>query len=189
MKNVALALSLIVASSISQALTLKAEDSTLSFISTKNDSVSELMQFENVSGTLDAETGALRVTVTLDSIASGIDIRNERMREHLFEVDKYASASYTASVDMAAVNALKVGEQLDMAVSGSLDLHGVEAPLNVEIKVSKRADGSLWAVSTVPGFVDIRGHKMLAGVDKLRSLAGLNSISLSIPVMFSVVFE
>ena len=151
------------------AMELKADSSSLSFVSIKNDAIAETMSFSSLTGS--------------------IDIRNERMRKYLFETDKFPAATYTALVDMPELAAMSVGEQKTMKLTGALVMHGTSSPLSFDVIVTKRADGALHVVTLAPSFVDTQRFGLVAGVAKLRSLAGLNNIGLAVPVSFSVTFQ
>lgn len=170
------------------ALELDSEHSRLNFVSVKNDSVAEVLAFDQLSGSLSA-SGDAQITVPLTSVNTGIEIRDERLRKYLFKTEQFATAVYTAKVDMAALSALAVGQQQAMTLSGELALSGVTGKVDFDVLVSKTAEGSYSAVTLEPGFVNIRHFGLIDGVGKLRSLAGLNSIALVVPVTFSVVFK
>ncbi|WP_415240410.1 YceI family protein [Zhongshania aliphaticivorans] len=171
------------------AMELKADSSSLSFVSIKNDAIAETMSFSSLTGSIDDKTGKAEIVVGLNSIASGIDIRNERMRKYLFETDKFPAATYTALVDMPELVTMSVGEQKTMKLTGALVMHGTSSPLSFDVIVTKRADGALHVVTLAPSFVDTQRFGLVAGVAKLRSLAGLNNIGLAVPVSFSVTFQ
>ena len=86
------------------ALTANAEwrldpaTSDLYFMSIKATHVGEVHSFETLSGTVD-DKGKASLTVDLASVATLIPIRDQRMRDILFEVDRYPSAMVTAQIE------------------------------------------------------------------------------------------
>lgn len=181
-----LLLSLVVISG--QALELDPKNSTLNFVSVKNDAIAEVLTFDELSGSISA-AGEAQISVPLASVNTGIEIRDERLRKYLFNTEEFAKAVYTAQLDMAALSAMEVGQQKAMTLAGELALSGKSGKVDFDIVITKTAEGSYSAVTTAPGFVDIRKFGLIDGVGKLRSLAGLNSITLVVPVTFSVVFK
>jgi|TARA_R110002050_G_scaffold103142_1_gene212122 polyisoprenoid-binding protein YceI len=171
------------------ALELDKESSVMNFVTVKNDTVAELMSFTSLTGSIDEKSGKAVLNIDLSSVASGIDIRNERMREHLFEIDKFASAVYSTELDMKSLNELAIGEQKSVALKGELELHGKSAEVKFDVTVTKRKDGAFHAVTNSPAFVSANSFELAPGIAKLRSLAGLASIDLVVPVTFSVVFK
>ena len=63
-------------------------------------SITEIQQFTGLTGTIDSN-GNADVKIDLTSIASGIDVRDVRMRFLLFETYKFPNAEVTAKIDMA----------------------------------------------------------------------------------------
>lgn len=171
-----------------QALELQTDESALYFVSIKNDSISEVLTFDELSGSLSAE-GDAQISVPLASVNTGIEIRDERVRKYLFKTEEFSKAVYTAKLDMTELTALKAGEQKQISLSGELALNGNVGKLDFDILVTKSSDGSYSATTIAPGFVDVRSFDLIKGVGKLRSLAGLNSIALTVPVTFSVLFK
>lgn len=57
------------------------------------------------------------------------------------------------------------------------------------IKVNLVSGGSFGAYSIEPSYLNAEDFGLLAGIDKLREIAGLESIAKAIPITFSVVFR
>ncbi|MBW2939182.1 YceI family protein [Zhongshania aquimaris] len=189
MKKLVCALALLLPMGGLNALELVKEASVLNFVTVKNDAVAELMSFSSLTGSIDDATGKAELIVDLSSVETGIDIRNDRMREHLFQIDKFPSATYSATVEMANLNAMAVGEQKNIELRGELKLHGKTAPVVFEVIVTKRSDESFHAATSSPAFISANSFELAPGIGKLRSLAGLQNIDLVVPVTFSVVFQ
>jgi polyisoprenoid-binding protein YceI len=189
MKKLVFVFALFMQISALNALELNVERSALSFITVKNDAIAESMTFSNLTGSIDNETGKAEITIGLNSVVSGIDIRNERMRKYLFETDKFPAATYTALVDVPALLAMTAGEQRAVKLTGALVLHGSSSPLSFDVLVTKRADGTYHVITVTPSFVDAQNFGLVAGIGKLRSLAGLKNIDTIVPVTFSVTFQ
>ena len=64
------------------------ESSRLSFISTKAGNLSEVHRFLTLHGRIDAK-GAARLRVELESVSTGIPVRDERLRSLLFDVARF----------------------------------------------------------------------------------------------------
>ena len=73
------------------------ERSHLTFVSIKAKDVAEIHTFKEMSGTVDTD-GKIAVNLMLDSVETLIPIRNERMRELLFETAKYKEAGVEAEL-------------------------------------------------------------------------------------------
>ncbi|MFT6421066.1 MAG: polyisoprenoid-binding protein YceI [Porticoccus sp.] len=189
MKNLLCTTVLILVASGLNALEMDSSRSTLNITSVKNDRLAELFAFERVSGTIDDASGKASIEVALDSIDSGIEIRDERMRKYLFNTEAFKTASFTADIDLKALKSLKPGEQREIELKGELAMSGHTVPISFQTQVTRLNSGALSVATVAPGFIDVTRHKMAPGIEKLRSLAGLDNISLAVPVTFSVVFK
>ena len=78
--------------------------SSLYFVSAKNSHVVETHTFTALSGAI-SEEGVATLRITLDSVESGIAIRNERMRNMLFETLTFSEAVVSLPVDLDALAA------------------------------------------------------------------------------------
>ena len=72
-------------------------DSSVGFVSIKNNAIGENNAFTRVAGGIDAE-GNISVKVDLSSVETGVGIRNERLQAMLFEVGMYPAATVTSSI-------------------------------------------------------------------------------------------
>ena len=107
----------------------------------------------------------------------------------LFETEDFPSATLAGKVDMAAVAALKVGETSDMSFEGQLQLHGSRLSLTLDVTVARLADRRILVTSRRPVIVNAGQVGLVAGVEKLREVAGLPSISPAVPVTFILFFD
>ncbi len=168
------------------AATLVGEKSGVRFVSVKNASVAEVHHFRSLSGTL-TEEGRVTVTIPLVDVETMIPIRNERMREMFFETVSFPAAVIEADIDMAAINALASGDYLTMNVLFRLSLHGKEQMLEASVAVAKLGD-ELHVDTLQPLIINVGSFGLVEGVERLREVAGLHSISTAVPITASLVF-
>lgn len=161
--------------------------SSLNFISVKNVNAVEVFHITQLQGSL-SDTGALEITLDLDSIKTQVDIRDERMREHLFDTDKFKVATLTAQLTNETLNTIKQGGVLNSSVAGLLNFHGLERPITANITLM--SDGkTILASSQQPVIIQATDFGLDSGIEKLRELAGLANIGHSIPVSFNLVLK
>jgi polyisoprenoid-binding protein YceI len=161
--------------------------SSLSFVTTKAEHVAEVHTFEQISGTLSG-AGDLSIAVELISVNTMIPIRNERMQAMLFETDIFPEAAITGKIDMAQLTTMMPGDSKAMAIEFDLSIRSVSKPYVADVQVTRTASG-LIATTRKPIIVTADSHDLVTGVDALREVAGLPSISRAVPVTFSVVFN
>ncbi len=163
--------------------------SQLSFSSLKSQSIFENHQFSVFFGQLTV-AGDLTVTIDLNSSETGIAIRNERLASMLFETNTYPQAIFSAQLPESALpKHLKKQQSKTLEINGQLSLHGNQQPVTLKVKVV-RINKKRIAVSTVePVAINVAQFALSDGVEALREIAGLPSISLIVPVTFAVELE
>ncbi|MDC0602840.1 YceI family protein [Aliiglaciecola sp.] len=161
--------------------------SSLNFISTKNQHINESHSFTQLSGTI-SDSGAITVNVDLTTVETNIPIRNERMQAYLFNIKDTPSATLSAQLDSTSL-ALKSGQSVLMTVPSTITINGIDANYDVQVRVNKHQNGDMSATTVKPILVQAASHKLIPGLDKLKELAGLNGIGFVSPVTFSVVFS
>lgn len=167
--------------------TLSAVDSSLSFISVKAEHIAEVHSFARLSGEIDSGGEAV-VSIDLTSVQTGIDIRNERMQSMLFDTDMYPRAQVSADVDVAVLSSMAVGESAALEVPLAINLHGEVLTLSAPLRVS-HVQGGLRVDTLAPIIVKADAFALVDGIESLREIAGLPSISRSVPVSFSLLFS
>lgn len=161
--------------------------SRLSFVTTKADNVAEVHRFDRISGSV-SDDGMVNLSIELMSVNTAIPIRNERMQAMLFETNLFPRATVSGRVDAAGIAAMSVGESMSMSAEFSLDLHGQSAPITAELTVIKLSDG-IHVATRAPIVVMAETFSLVAGVEKLREVAGLTRISNAVPVSISATFR
>jgi polyisoprenoid-binding protein YceI len=165
---------------------LDGKRSALQFMSVKNASTAELHHFKAISGGVD-DAGMATVAVDLDSVETLVPIRNQRMRELLFETVRFPAATLSAEVPESLL-ALTVGESVETTLDLSIDLHGTQLQRSAQVLVTRLADGALQVVISDPVLINAADFGLDAGIEMLREVAGLKSISTAVPVSGQLVF-
>lgn len=164
------------------------DQSSLGFVSLKNVDVAEAHRFTELAGSLDAG-GAFQLTIAAASVDTKIPIRDERMREHVLDAAEYPVARVRGQADPAAFAELKDGEATTTEVRAELDFRGHKTPLAVQVQVSRVGADALQVTSLAPILLNAQALGVADGVEALREIAGLQSISMAIPVYFTLRFE
>lgn len=188
MKNWIIPLALLMTAPAQAEWVLNGEQSALSFVSTKAINIAEVHRFGTLSGGVDSN-GQVSVTIDLRTVDTNIELRDDRMREMLFDTETYPTAQVSAKIDSAVVEALAPGEATDMVVEANLSLHGNERPVTMDVKVARTGDDSLLVTTNRPVIVNAPEYALGDGVEALRAIAGLDSISLAVPVSFVLAFD
>ncbi|WP_249171775.1 YceI family protein [Erythrobacter sp. JK5] len=168
--------------------TVDSDASRLNYVSVKSGEIAENNHFTGLSGSV-APDGAATVEIDLATVSTGVDIRNERMREIFFNVAEFPKATITAQVDPAAFEALAVGESTTQPLKGTLSVKGAETAIDTEVDVTRVSADRVLVASKEPVIVYADALDLTEGLAQLQQLAGLPSITPAVPVTFSIAFE
>ena len=188
-------LSLILIATSSLALPVQAtwqlvpELSNVNFVSVKQEHIAEAHYFKVLSGHIN-EQDELRLTIDLSSVETNISIRNERMQTMLFDVANNRYATLTADVGAALrdLNKSADGAVLINQVA-TLDLNGKTNDISFQLLLSKTTKGGMVASIAQPALINAASYGLSSGVAALQKIAGLGSITKTVPVNGSLVFS
>lgn len=167
---------------------LDADASSLNFVSIKQGSVAEIHQFTRLSGLIENESVA-RLRIDLSSVDSGISLRDHRMKEHLFDVSRFAQATVFVSFDKPAVRGLDLGQSVELDVEATLGLHGIEAVVPAKVLIVRQKTNALIVSTIEPVLISAEQFSLQTGIAQLQELAGLESIATAVPVSFALQFN
>ncbi len=171
---------------VAQDWSLDSHTSSLHFVSVKNDVVAETHEFKKLSGNWDGSD--VRVSVPMSSLDTQIPIRNERMLKHLFAADEYPTATVVAKLEQSSVLGMDVAQSKPLTVPLKVSIAGVSAQVNAHVMVTRLSADRFLATTTQPLMLSTKDFQLTAGIEKLRTIAGLNRIDFSVPVTFTVQF-
>lgn len=177
-----------IASTASAEWVLKNTESTLNFISVKKSKIAEVHHFKNIAGNVN-DNGEVTVSVKLDSVETNIPIRNERMQKFLFEVSQFPLAKVSTQIDNKEIDKLKVGDSFSKKLSFNISIHGQEQVINADMRMTLLAGNKLLVSTIKPTILNLSQFSLIKGIEKLKALAKLPSISSAVPVTVSFIFE
>ncbi|MBQ4812478.1 DUF1592 domain-containing protein [Pseudoalteromonas luteoviolacea] len=173
---------------------LDSTTSLLSYVSVKKDHVAELNQFVTqnndspaLSGSIDVD-GNVILAVDLSTISTGVDIRNTRILDLLFETDLLPIAYFSAQIDNALLSNLEIGQPVIQNMTGEISLHGINHQMTLDVLVVKLASGKVNVSTLSPIIIDSKSFEMDYGIEALRVVANLTSIGESVPVYFNLTY-
>ena len=164
-----------------QSWKLNPEYSSISIITTKNNSNAEVSNFTAFSGNISAD-GQLSISIDMNSLETNIPIRNERIQEHLFQTDIYQTAD---------INAQLKPEDLTVGVhniSFDVDLHGLSAIMDAEFMVFEQ-QGNKVVTLHKPLIIKAETFGLENGINTLKNLAKLQSIDYTVPLNLILNFQ
>jgi len=164
------------------------DESSLHFISIKASDIAETHTFKKLSGSV-KENGEAHLSINLTSLETLIPIRNERMGNLLFETKIYPSAVFRLGIDLEKILLTEIGKSSDVEYKGVFEFKNKEFPLSVKLKVIRLSEQSFSVISSEPLLLNAERLGLSRGIEALRVVAGLPSISKSVPVIFSLIFK
>ncbi len=188
LKKILIITTMVVAAPCFASWSLDNDASQVSFVSVKAGDAGEVHRFTELSGSVSA-AGNASVTIQLASVDTLIPLRDGRMRELLFQTELFPTASLSTSIDTDILNALEPGESMDMTADLTLDLHGKKISLIAETIVARLGNHRLMVSSRKPVIVNAASVDLVNGIEALREIANLPSISKAVPVSFVLTFD
>ena len=146
--------------------------------------VFEHNHFKRFSGAI-SDRGEATLNVDLNSVDTGVAIRNERVIEHVFDVAKHPQATVSLSLGREGMKHYPPGHT--QKVEAALTMRGVTRQVKGRVAVTQ-GDGKLLVQTIEPILVNAADYGMLDGFETLKDLVKLFNIPTTIPVSFKLVF-
>jgi polyisoprenoid-binding protein YceI len=158
--------------------------SSLSFTSTKNETVTETHHFKELDGRV-LDNGEVTFEINLFSVDTSIEIRDQRLKDLLFAIAP--EAIFTAQVDLQELKTMEPGVSVTKRIDGKLQLHGFQEPLTINSKITGLDFGRIHVDGT--GQIDVSTFGYEDGIEELRTIAGLDSISTIVDFQINLTFR
>jgi len=171
-----------------QSLELIPTKSRVNFISVKKNKIAEFNHFKQFSVSINAD-GNFNLHIDLASVDSAVEVRNYRLRNFLFEVLRFPSATVTGQLAPSLYINLKPGQYVRRQITATLSLHGKNNKISAMIEIIALADGTLRVSTMQPILLNANSFGLSKGIQKLAELAKLDAINSVVPVSFSFSFK
>jgi outer membrane protein OmpA-like peptidoglycan-associated protein len=154
----------------------------------KANSIFEVHQFTGLDGSI-TDSGDATVKIDLTSVASGVDVRDVRMRFLLFETYKFPTADVTAKLDMASLQALRTTTRITYPLKFKLALHGLSQEIETPVTVTRLSDKSVSVATAKPIVITADSFGFGPGIAKLSEAVGGTIIATGATFTFDLLFE
>lgn len=159
--------------------TLQPASSALNFTSVKKGTVAETSHFDVIEGQIDP-TGLARLRIKLESVDSGIDIRNVRLRFLFFETFTYPFAEIVAQVRDEDIAGLAPSQSRELVLPLLMTLHGITAELEAHVRVTLLNDQEVTIRTIKPVVVPVDSFDLMSGFRKLEEAAEAKIVPLAV---------
>jgi outer membrane protein OmpA-like peptidoglycan-associated protein len=173
---------------LTDAWHLDPKSSSITFQTVKKNTIVETSKFAIFDGTIDKD-GTAKIDIKLESVDTGVDLRNVRMRFLFFETYKYPIATITAKLDMAQLADLKAKRRIPYDLKYTVSLHGIEKQMESPVIVTLVTDDSVSISSAAPIVVPVQDFNLQGGLEKLEDAVGGITIVPSGSLSFDVLFR
>jgi outer membrane protein OmpA-like peptidoglycan-associated protein/polyisoprenoid-binding protein YceI len=149
--------------------------------------VIEKHQFTAVEGNISRD-GDATVRIDLNSIDTGIDLRNVRMRFLLFETYKFPYAEITAKLDKSKLQELAARSRISYPLSVRVNMHGITKDFQTSVSVARTSPTMMEVATINPIVVTGENFDFTKGLGKLADAVGGIRIVPESPISFDLVF-
>ena len=166
---------------------LDGESSRLAFITTQNANIANVHRFLVLHGKVDRK-GQAQLRIEMDSVNSAVPLRDERMRDVLFDFKHVPEAQITTQIDLQPINDLASGAQLELKLPVMVSLRGKQHTYEAELLATRLDERRFQVVTLEPLMLQAEDFGLQPELETLRKLAGLSAISFSVPVNAVLIF-
>jgi polyisoprenoid-binding protein YceI len=127
----------------------------------------------DVTGTIVADpanpsASSVNIVINVDSLDTGVGLRNKEMRERYLETNKFGTATFK-SVSVTAPPSIAPNQPVEINVAGDMTVHGVTKRMTIPVRVVLIPDGRIHASSSfkihMPDFGISVPHSILVTVN------------------------
>lgn len=162
--------------------------SSFFYVTTKAAAVTEVNTFTGLSGSI-SDDGKASFIIDLSTVNTAIEIRDQRMREMVFQVAQFPNATVTVDVDAEALDNMSPGVSTTGSYTAQVELHGMTQEIMADLQITRLEDDSVLVQVARPLIVAASSFGLQAGVDELQKVAALASITPSVVVDFTLVYR
>ena len=168
-------------------VSLDGESSRLSFITTQNANVANKHRFLVLHGKVDRK-GHAQLRIEMDSVNSAVPLRDERMRDQLFDFKHFPEAQITAQINLQLINELAPGAQVELRLPVTVTLRDKQHTYEAELLATRLDEHRFQVVTLEPLMLQAEDFGLQPELETLRKGAGLSAISFSVPVNAVLIF-
>lgn len=96
---------------------------------------------DKLNGLIDLRGNVLDFYVDLNTVETGIGLRDKHMRDNYLQTEKYPFAEFTGK--MSSIPTLYPGTKTSVSAVGKFKIHGVEREIEVKGSLFKKPNGDL----------------------------------------------
>ena len=174
---------------------LDKQQSLLTYLSSKivggsHAAVFENNTFQEIEGSL-SDQGQANLVINMDSVNTAVSIRDERIKEHVFQVSQYPQANIALNLPSSVwpIKKMAYNQPQIHTVPANLTMVGKTDQLTAKVMVTRVSQDQILVQTMQPVLLDAKTYGMAKGFETLKNIVGLFNIPTIIPVNFTLVFN
>jgi polyisoprenoid-binding protein YceI len=167
--------------------TLDGSASSFHYVTSKNAAINEVNSIDGLSGAIADDSATLRLD--LATVNTAIEVRDQRMRDLVFQVAQFPEAVISVPVDSDVIEGLQTGVPASATYTATVNLHGMTQEVAADLQVIKLDANTLQVNLAKPLLIGAAAFGLTDGVEELRTLAGLMVINPNVVIDFSLLYR
>jgi outer membrane protein OmpA-like peptidoglycan-associated protein/polyisoprenoid-binding protein YceI len=172
---------------LNQDWVLNANQSNVYLQTEKLESVVEKHRFTSIEGNVSRD-GDATIKIDLNTLDTGIDLRNVRMRFLLFETYKFPTAEITAKLDKSKLTEIATRTRINYTMMARVNLHGIVKDIAIPVEIARLNDTTVTVSTIKPVVVRAETFDFLKGLAKLADAMGGIRIVPEASISFDLTF-
>jgi outer membrane protein OmpA-like peptidoglycan-associated protein/polyisoprenoid-binding protein YceI len=173
---------------LNQDWVLNSSQSNVYMQTEKLENTIEKHRFTSVEGNV-SKDGDATIKIDLNTLDTGIDLRNVRMRFVLFETFKFLNAIITARIDKSKLTELATRSRISYTLMAKVNLHGIVRDIQIPVEISRVNDTTVTVSTIKPVDVSAETFDFMKGISKLSDAMGGIRIVPAASITFDLTFS
>jgi OOP family OmpA-OmpF porin len=172
---------------LNQDWVLNSSQSHIYMQTEKLQGVIEKHGFTQIDGNI-SRNGEASIKIDLNTLDTGIDLRNVRMRFLLFETYKFPTAEITAKLDKSKLADLETRTRVTYTLAARVNLHGIVKDFEIPVTIARVNDTTVTVSTVKPIVVGADTFDFTRGIGKLADAMGGIRIVPEASITFDLTF-
>ena len=172
---------------LNQDWVLNAGQSHIHMQTEKLEGVVEKHGFTSIEGNI-SRNGDASIKIDLNTLDTGVDLRNVRMRFLLFETFKFPTAEITAKLDKSKLAEIATRTRVSYTLAARVNLHGIVKEFEIPVTISRVNDTTVTVSTIRPVVVGADTFDFMRGITKLSDAMGGIRIVPESSITFDLTF-
>lgn len=172
---------------LGEGWTLRSDASSLQFTPAFEEGTAQASSFDSIEGEIGAD-GTVQMSIALDSVETGDDLQDARVRFLLFESFRNPVAQVTAKIEPEMLDRLVAQRSAEVTLPVAVNLNGQTARVEVALNADLLTDEVVSVTTTQPIRLSLGDFNLLPGLDRLKTASGVEILPIA-DISFELLFQ